>query len=83
MNKKVVYVEWLDSFGCTSSWQSLEDYSPVAPIMKTIGFIVYESKDLLSLANSIGDETEYTLEQANGIMTIPKNCIVQLKKIAI
>jgi len=78
-----MYVEWIDSFGCTSQWQSLEDYSPILPIMKTIGFIVYESKDLISLANSIGDDTEHTLEQANGIMNIPRKCIVKLKELTI
>jgi hypothetical protein len=48
---------------------------------ETVGFLISETDDLISLANSISYETERTHEQANGIMTIPKVCITERIKV--
>lgn len=78
-----IYIEWIDSHGVTSGWIDLNDFMPDMPIMKSIGFIVYEDKDKISVCGNVGEETKSTLFQGNGIMTIPKNCIVRRKKLNI
>jgi hypothetical protein len=74
MTYNVEYVKWMDSYGCSSNWAPI---SKIDTIMQceTVGFVISETDELISLANSIGYETELTHEQANGVMTIPKVCI--------
>lgn len=80
---KTLYVEWVDSHGCTPSWVGLEGYAATLPVMKSIGWVVYENDDLISICGNIGEETENTLSQGNGIMTIPKRCIICTKEICL
>jgi len=68
---KVELIEWLDSFGCSSSWSEIQPIETVL-MCKSVGFVISENDKTVSLANSVAYETEDTKEQANGIMTIPK-----------
>lgn len=72
---KIELIEWLDSQGALSGWHDLKDFEPSIPVMKSIGFVVFENDQLVSLCGNIGEETPSTLYQGNGIMTIPKVCI--------
>lgn len=40
--------------------------------------VIYEDKEIISLAQNFSDETDYNPEQANGIMVIPKACISEI-----
>lgn len=81
--RKSVYIEWVDSYGCTPSWMDLNGYEASLPTMKTIGWVIYENDNLVSICGNISEETEYTLFQGNGIMTIPKRCIISIKEITV
>lgn len=72
---KIELIEWLDSQGVLSGWQDLKEFEPTMPTMKSIGFVVFENDQMVSLCGNVGDETPSTLFQGNGIMTIPKVCI--------
>jgi len=74
----VVLVKWLDSYGVQTGWQDISDYKANRLEVTSVGKIIYEDEDVISLAHNFADETENTLMQANGIMTIPKACIVQI-----
>jgi hypothetical protein len=80
MGYNIEHIKWLDSYGCTSTWRPIE---PIETLMEceTVGFVVSETEEIISLANSISYETEHTHEQANGIMTIVKKCIIKRKKL--
>lgn len=73
---KIKKIKWLDSYGCTNHWQKIENITEKL-ICETVGFVVSETDELISLANSIAYETDETIEQANGIMTIPKVSIIE------
>ena len=79
---KLVLVEWLDSHGVLPSWVELEDYTAVLPVMKSVGWLVYENDVLLSVCGNISHETESTAFQGNGIMTIPKIAVLSIKELA-
>ena len=83
MGYNPIYIEWLDSFGCTSKWEDIEDYKSQPLVCKTIGFVVFEDDKVISIASNIAEETELTFSQANGIMSIPKINIVRRKSIKI
>lgn len=73
--KEEVIIEWEDSYGTITGWQGIEDFAPELLKVKSYGVIVHENKDTVSLAQNYAKETEYTQEQANGIMVIPRTCI--------
>jgi hypothetical protein len=73
---KIKKIKWLDSYGCTNSWRPIEKITEKL-ICETIGYVISETDELISLANSISYETEETIEQANGVMTIPKVSIIE------
>ena len=73
---KIKKIKWLDSYGCTNSWQKIESITEKL-ICETIGYVISETDELISLANSIAYETDETVEQANGVMTIPKVSIIE------
>lgn len=74
--KDKIIAYWVDSYGVDSGWKSIEDYSANELIITSVGFKVYEDDKVLSLAQNYAAETENTPEQANGIMVIPKACII-------
>lgn len=76
MEYKIKKIKWLDSYGCTNRWQKIENITEKL-ICETVGFVISETDELISLANSIAYETDETVEQANGVMTIPKVSIIE------
>ena len=76
--KKVTVIEWSDSYGALSGWIGIEDYNPTQLVCTSCGFIVYEDKKVVALAPNHALSTTYTPEQANGLMVIPKSCILRI-----
>lgn len=72
---KNVQVEWIDSYGTLPGWQEVAGYKATRQIITSWGRVIYEDKEMLSLAHNYGKETKNTPEQVNGIMAIPKRCI--------
>lgn len=77
---KIELIQWMDSFGCTSTWSDINQINTCL-ICDSVGFVVSETDRTISLANSIAIETIDTIEQANGIMTIPITCIISRTKL--
>lgn len=73
-----VEVKWLDSFGVQSGWQDISGYSAEKLEITSWGVIIFINDDIISLAHNFSAETENTLQQANGIMVIPKACITSV-----
>ena len=78
MTKQLAYVEWVDS-AAIQGWQhesevSREDYEP--SVIKSVGFIVSESKKHITITTSISD-TDCCMDP----LTIPKCAVVKLKKV--
>lgn len=70
-----VLVKWLDSRQPLSGWQHLEDIDPpLACECMTVGFVVHEDAEIVTLAQSVGDIGRDTA-QACGLMTIPVRCV--------
>lgn len=76
--KDIVCIKWLDSYGVQAGWQDICEYKANKLEITSVGKIIYEDDDVISLAHNFAEETDKTLAQANGVMTIPKVCIVQI-----
>lgn len=72
---KMVFVKWKDSYGVDTGWKDIADYSAALLEIESLGKVIYEDKEVISLAQNFSEETDYNPKQANGIMVIPKACI--------
>lgn len=79
--KKSVVIRWEDSYGSLPGWQEVEGFKPEPLTVTSFGTVVYEDDTIISIAQNYAEETEYTPEQANGIMTIPIDCILEIKPV--
>ena len=75
---EILMIEWEDSYGVESGWRDISNYSASVLTIKSVGKVIYENDKIISLAHNFADETDNTPMQANGIMVIPKACIVNV-----
>jgi len=80
---KLVYVEWSDSYGCGSLWQTLEDVDPGVIVCKSVGWLIADNKTHITLVPHIHIGTEISEAQGCGDMTIPKTSILKRKNLSI
>ncbi len=74
---KLVYLEWIDSRGVSESWYYLKDLESKCCILKSVGWVIKEDRQLIHIVPHVGDDPK----QGCGDMVIPKRCV--LKKIEI
>ena len=73
---KAVYVEWVDAV-TGEGWIDKDDAIGECPIIKSIGFVVGESKTAITITHSVDDEHD----NVSGHIRIPKAWIKRRKKI--
>jgi hypothetical protein len=78
---KAIYVKWVDSYGVTTGWQSIDGFEHCPLLIHSFGVVIYQDDNVISLAHNYAKETPNTIEQANGIMTIPLACIQDISEI--
>ena len=81
MDNRTVTVKWLDSYGIETGWQDISSYKANLLVITSWGKVVYEDNDVMALAHNYAQETDNTPMQANGIMVIPKICIIETTEI--
>ena len=72
----IVLIKWIDSKGVTSGWEfkyELEEQKPV--VIKSVGFVRVKNKDYIEIYQNNSDG------QICGRMTIPKKCILNIRKL--
>ena len=75
---KFVTIEWLDSRRPDNDWVYTKDYKhPKPTYCYTTGYIIYEDKHFVSIAQTIADvDDPDDSEQVMGLMQIPKCAIM-------
>lgn len=75
----VTVVRWADSYGALSGWVSLDEMeTPEYLECLSVGVKIFEDKKVVALAPNYAKATTYTPNQGNGIMIIPKSCIISV-----
>jgi hypothetical protein len=69
---KIVYIEWVDAVS-DGSWE--ENVAPDIHFVKTIGFLISETKDAICIASTV------SADYSNARMHIPKIWIKKRKEI--
>lgn len=81
---RLVMVEWVDSFGCTSNWGELvEDCQPEPIVCKSVGWLFRETSECMVIVPHVADVPGDSPKQGCGDMTIPVRCIRQTHDLAI
>lgn len=68
---------WDDAFGCPAGWQFKEDIEKGVSRVYSVGFLIQETKNTLTIAPHIGG-TNRENQQYSGVLTIPKRQIVAI-----
>jgi|ADurb_H2B_01_Slu_FD_contig_31_302287_length_416_multi_2_in_0_out_0_2 hypothetical protein len=81
--KEIRLIRWYDSYGVSAGWENLSDFHPNELLIESIGFVLYEDENIISLTGNYSCETDNTAEQANGIITIPKCCVQEMTTVSL
>ena len=75
---RLVLIEWLDSYGCSSKWQDLDGCYARPLICRSVGWLVQDRDDCKVIVPHITDSSTDTPQQGCGDMTIPTKAILQI-----
>jgi len=78
MAKKLVYVEWSDSYGCSSTWQRLEGEPPEVMICRSVGYLVRQTKHLIVIVPHVTPDRDGEYQMGCGDMTIPIRAVTRI-----
>jgi len=76
---RLVLIDWLDSYGCSSDWRHIESCNPKVLHCRSVGWILYEDADCIVIVPHLSDSEHHSApQQACGDMTIPFKAIVSI-----
>lgn len=76
---KLVYIKWLDSYGCSSTWTPLHTEKVEPLYCQSVGWLMYDGDDCKTIVPHISQESHTETEQQGcGDMTIPAAAIIEL-----
>lgn len=78
---RLVHIKWLDSCGVTTNWDWLKDIKHNAVTCSSIGWVVKENEECISIASHIAHNSPKDEDQVCGIMTIPRVAITEMKEV--
>ena len=87
MMEKLVYIRWVDSIGCTSSWTPVEEMlDDIQLECESVGWVLKETKAYIVLVPHWHDRCEagpnkVTPRSGIGEMCIPKVCVLERKEL--
>ena len=80
---RLVLVEWLDSFGCSSEWQELGTFDPRPVSCRSVGWLLHDGEECKVIVPHVTSETEKQVKpQGCGDMTIPTKSITSITDIS-
>lgn len=80
---KLVLIEWVDSFGCSSDWEELSyDRGESVPMVcRSVGWLFKDGPDCKVIVPHIADVPGDRPKQGCGDMTIPNACILKIHEL--
>ena len=76
---RLVLVEWVDSYGCSASWQSLAESTPAPMVCRSVGWLLHDTTDWKVIVPHLSDANHQNTEQQGcGDMTIPTRSILSV-----
>lgn len=81
---RLVEVEWLDSYGGTTGWKSLDDCTPDVLTVRSVGWVVHNDRRVMVIVPHLvqPDPETRIAAQGRGDMCIPRKAIVSLRELS-
>lgn len=78
--QRLVYIKWVDSFGCSSTWEEIqEEYDPKPLICRSVGWLIHDGDDCkIIVPHLTSKEHDHAIQQGCGDMTIPTRAILKI-----
>lgn len=82
---RLVYIEWADSYGCSSEWTDIESCSPVPMVCRSVGWLIHDGKECKVVVPHMNepDHPNAFKRQGCGDMTIPTAAVLKVVDLSI
>ena len=78
-SRPLVVVAWVDSLGCSSSWEPVQDDAKcVLSTCRSVGWLVYDGPEGVVLVPHVAVVEGYQNDQGVGDMAIPRPAILSM-----
>jgi hypothetical protein len=78
MSKKIVYIQWIDTFSCVEHWDTIKEIKKYSPeIIHSVGFLLLKDKNYTTIAIA-KDKDE---QNFSNVMKIYNSCIIRQQTI--
>lgn len=76
---RLVLIEWLDSYGCSTNWQELADCNPDVLKCQSVGWLLYDGDECKVIVPHLSEHGHAnTAPQGCGDMAIPTQAVVRI-----
>ena len=80
---RLVLVEWVDSYGCSASWQDTDGVTPSPLVCRSVGWLLHDADDCKVVVPHLSNRFHPGINQQGcGDMTIPVRAIVRMVDLA-
>ncbi len=84
-HRRLVLVEWLDSYGGTTGWKELDDCTPDPLVCRSVGWLIHDTPQYKVIVPHIVEPASDTriAAQGRGDMTIPCAAILSMRELSL
>ena len=80
---RLVLIEWLDSFGCSSTWEELAGDAPEPLLCRSVGYLLHDTTSCKVIVPHVTQDDSHAPLQGCGDMTIPACAIRKMVDLSI
>jgi hypothetical protein len=81
---KLVYIEWEDSYGCSSTWEDIENCSPDVMVCRSVGWLIHDDKKCKVIVPHMNEPFHPNVKrQGCGDMTIPTASVIKVVELTL
>lgn len=81
---RLVKVEWVDSYGCSTDWTPLEDIKDSRQLCTSVGYLAQEGEHTLVIVPHVSNDNPEIGHATSGCgeMAIPRQAVVRMVELA-
>lgn len=79
---RLVLIEWVDSFGCSATWETVGEIRPRALRCRSVGWLLHDGDDCKVVVPHLA-EVDDDRRDGCGDMTIPSRAVVSIRDLEV
>jgi len=81
---KLVLIEWVDSYGCSSAWSSVDNCNVAPMVCKSVGWLIHDDKKCKVVVPHLSQSNHPNANQQGcGDMTIPSPAVLKIVELSV